>query len=233
MCHLIKNVNVLQGMCWILESLIQNGWEIGTSCLPSISVGYDIHSFFLKKNSAPALNNAQVAAVVIDELQGKIEVLTHRRGETQVDINNAVQRAVKKTQHLDTPNKRRSKGSSAASGRCSSSEMAKEIETELHKSLETLVENKKLPTVKSFARPMFNKKARDDPQCPSEFKFESLANSREAKVAQKVLNSRLILEIAHFLFCRQWKLIAQSPVPLTAKRYAFCILQHYRVLDRD
>ena len=112
--------------------------------------------------------------------------------------------------------------------RCSSSEMAKEIETELRKSFETLVENEenhcssnnksktKIP-VKSFARPMFNKRARDDPKCPSEFKFESLACT-EPKVAQKLLNSRLILEIAHLLFCRQWKLIAQSSVPQTAKR---------------
>lgn len=103
-------------MCWILESLIQNGWEIGTSCLPSISVGYDLHSFFLKKNSAPALNNAQVAAVVIDEHEGRVEVLSHRRGEKQVDINNAVQRAVKKTQQMSSPVKTRSKTSSAASG---------------------------------------------------------------------------------------------------------------------
>ena len=74
--------------------------------------------------------------------------------------------------------------------------MAKEIETELRKSFETLVENEenhcssnnksktKIP-VKSFARPMFNKRARDDPKCPSEFKFESLACT-EAKVAQKL-----------------------------------------------
>jgi len=104
--------------------------------------------------------------------------------------------------------------------------MAKEIETELRKSFETLVENEenhsnnksktKIP-VKSFARPMFNKRARDDPKCPSEFKFESLACTKPNS-AQKVLNSRLILEIAHLLFCRQWKLIAQSSVPKTAKR---------------
>ena len=86
--------------------------------------------------------------------------------------------------------------------------------------METLVENQdtqkaskppKIP-VKSFARPMFNKRARDDPKCPSEFTFESLA-LKEPKVTQKVLNSKLVLEIAHLLFCRQWKLIAHSPLP--------------------
>ena len=100
--------------------------------------------------------------------------------------------------------------------------MAKEIETELRKSMETLAENdSQTPTstkpkipVKSFARPMFNKRARDDPKCPSEFAFDSLA-LKEPKVAQKVLNSKLVLEIAHLLFCRQWKLIAHSPLPST------------------
>ena len=81
-------------MCWILESLIQNGWEICTSCVTLVNAGYDAGSYFLKKNSAPALHNAQVAAVIIDEQNGKVEVVSHRRGEKHVDINNAVQRAV-------------------------------------------------------------------------------------------------------------------------------------------
>ena len=92
--------------------------------------------------------------------------------------------------------------------------------------METLAENETNPPtsmttkqkipVKSFARPMFNRRARDDPKCPSEFSFESLA-LKEPKVAQKVLNSKLVLEIAHLLFCRQWKLIAYSPLPSTPK----------------
>ena len=58
-------------MCWILETLIQNGWEISTSCVTMVNSGYDAGSFFLKKSSSPALHNAQVAAVVIDEHSGK------------------------------------------------------------------------------------------------------------------------------------------------------------------
>ena len=54
-----------QGMCWILETLIQSGWEISTSSMTNVTTGYDAGSYFLKKNSAPALHNAQVAAVVI------------------------------------------------------------------------------------------------------------------------------------------------------------------------
>ena len=50
-------------MCWILETLIQSGWEISTSCMTNVTTGYDAGSYFLKKNSAPALHNAQVAAV--------------------------------------------------------------------------------------------------------------------------------------------------------------------------
>ena len=52
-------------MCWILETLIQSGWEISTSSMTNVTTGYDAGSYFLKKNSAPALHNAQVAAVVI------------------------------------------------------------------------------------------------------------------------------------------------------------------------
>ena len=54
-----------QGMCWILETLIQSGWEISASSMTNVTTGYDAGSYFLKKNSAPALHNAQVAAVVI------------------------------------------------------------------------------------------------------------------------------------------------------------------------
>ena len=52
-------------MCWILETLIQSGWEISASSMTNVTTGYDAGSYFLKKNSAPALHNAQVAAVVI------------------------------------------------------------------------------------------------------------------------------------------------------------------------
>jgi hypothetical protein len=118
--------------------------------------------------------------------------------------------------------------------------MAKEIELELRKSHENLLEAeskkilpenneneasdnknveksvvKKQPPlpVKTFAKPMFNKtKARDDPNCPSEFNFETLAKS-DPKVPDKVLCSRLILEIAHLLFCRQWKMVSHSSLP--------------------
>ena len=41
---------------------------------------------------SPALHNAQVAAVIVDEHHGKVEILSHRRGEKHVDINNAVHR---------------------------------------------------------------------------------------------------------------------------------------------
>ena len=80
----------IKGMCWILERMIQTGWEINTSCLTVVNEGYDASSYFLKKNSAPALHNAQVAAVIVDEHHGKVEILSHRREEKHVDINNAV-----------------------------------------------------------------------------------------------------------------------------------------------
>ena len=102
-------------MCWILETLIQTGWEISTSCLTLVTDGYDASSYFLKKNSAPALHNAQVAAVVLDEHTGKVEVLSHRRGEKHVDINNAVQRAVKRTTSSATAGGGKSRNSSSAS----------------------------------------------------------------------------------------------------------------------
>ena len=105
----------LQGMCWILETLIQSGWEISTSCLTSVTTGYDTGSFFLKKNTAPALHNAQVAAVLVDQHNGKVEVLSHRRGEKHVDINNAVHRAVKKITNANTTPNRNSRSTPASS----------------------------------------------------------------------------------------------------------------------
>jgi len=224
----------IQGMCWILERLIQTGWEINTSCLTVVNTGYDASSYFLKKNSAPALHNAQVAAVIVDEHHGKVEILSHRRGEKHVDINNAVHRAVKKIANPSgTPgSKTRTTPSSSNGGRCSS-DFAKEIEAELRKSLENIADaddnekdvDKNLPkktrdlppVIKKFAKPMYNKKARDDPKCPSEFKFDPLQISKEEgsepKTDNKILCSRLVLEIAHLLFCRQWKLICHSSLP--------------------
>ena len=117
--------------------------------------------------------------------------------------------------------------------RCSSSDFAKEIEAELRKSFENLADeqdnnkevivknNKEVskprkdlpPVIKKFAKPMYNKNARDDPKCPSEFKFETLASENVQKLADKITCSKLVLEIAHLLFCRQWKLICHSPLP--------------------
>ena len=113
--------------------------------------------------------------------------------------------------------------------RCST-DMAKEIEVELRKSQENLLDasaptnnsdstsnvaKKDLPAViKKFAKPMYNRQARDDPKCPSEFSIQSLVSHKEdQRVAHKVLNSRLVLEVAHLLFCRQWKLICHSTLP--------------------
>ena len=61
----------------------------------------------------PALHNAQVAAVIVDEHHGKVEILSHRRGEKHVDINNAVHRAVKKIAIAGTPGKTRTTPSSS------------------------------------------------------------------------------------------------------------------------
>ncbi len=58
---------------------------------------------------------------------------------------------------------------------------------------------------------MYNRKARDDPKCPSEFTFEPLKDDSES--TSKVLASKLALEIAHLLFCRQWKLVCNSSLP--------------------
>ena len=101
--------------------------------------------------------------------------------------------------------------------------MAKEIETELRKSQEDLLAAnngagddtiKELPAViKKFAKPMYNRNARDDPKCPSEFAIPSLFTKADQKVSEKVLNSKLMLEMAHLLFCRQWKLICHSSLP--------------------
>jgi len=199
-------------MCWILETLIQSGWEISTSCVTTVTPGFDVGSYFLKKSSSPPLHNAQVAAVVIDEINGKVEVLSHRRGEKHVDINNAVHRAVLKTQLLSaTPSR-----TATPSSRCSTN-LAKEIEAELKLSEKVEAGSEAKVPIKKFAKPMFNKSARDDPKCPSEFAFPTLRASEEnveQKVRDKVQCSRLILEIAHLLFCRQWKLICHSSLPL-------------------
>ena len=107
--------------------------------------------------------------------------------------------------------------------------MAHEIEMELRKSHENLLgenilgqqnvsssdqPNRKQPPipVKTFAKPMYNKRARDDPQCPHRFNFEILAKSGQ-NTRDKAANSRLVLEIAHLLFCRQWKLVAKATLP--------------------
>lgn len=168
-------------------------------------------SYFLKKSSSPALHNAQVAAVIVDATSAKIEVISHRNRERHVDINNAIFRAVKKF----TPSKNRPTSSNASASRASSqqrcsSNFAKEIEAELRKSFENLVEKENKPApprvIKSFAGPMFNKNVRDDPQCPSEFTYKEEQEGG-------LLCSQLVLEIAHLLFCRQWKLICHSTLP--------------------
>ena len=60
-----------------------------------------------------ALHNAQVAAVIVDEHNGKVEILSHRKGEKHVDINNGVHRAVKKITCAVTPGKTRTTPSSS------------------------------------------------------------------------------------------------------------------------
>ena len=55
--------------------------------------------------------------MVIDEHNGKVEVLSHRRGEKHIDINNAVHRAVKKTTMTNTtPSRSRSTPGSSNEG---------------------------------------------------------------------------------------------------------------------
>ena len=63
------------------------------------------------------------------------------------------------------------------------------------------------------------KDVRDDPNCPNVFQVKELKksmNEEDSKTETKLLSSNLILEVIHLLFCRQWKLIAFSKLPLVS-----------------
>ena len=83
----------------------------------------------------------------------------------------------------------------------------------------------KLPTsCKESIGRLFGSKAvfkdvRDDPNCPNVFQVKELKksmNEEDSKTETKLLSSNLILEAIHLLFCRQWKLIAFSKLPLVS-----------------
>ena len=60
------------------------------------------------------------------------------------------------------------------------------------------------------------KDVRDDPNCPNVFHVKELKNQidDDSNIDTKLLSSNLILEAIHLLFCRQWKLIAFSKLPV-------------------
>ena len=63
------------------------------------------------------------------------------------------------------------------------------------------------------------KDVRDDPNCPNVFQVKELKNvinEDDSKTETKLLSSNLVLESIHLLFCRQWKLIAFSKLPLVS-----------------
>ena len=63
------------------------------------------------------------------------------------------------------------------------------------------------------------KDVRDDPNCPNVFQVKELkkiTNEDDSNIETKLLSSNLILEAIHLLFCRQWKLIAFSKLPLVS-----------------
>lgn len=54
----------------------------------------------------------------------------------------------------------------------------------------------------------------DDPDCPAVFDLPAAFGSKEGS-AGSALTSKLVLEVSRLLFCRQWKLVATAPLPLS------------------
>ncbi len=58
----------------------------------------------------------------------------------------------------------------------------------------------------------------DDPDCPSSF---DLHQGYKGGDDGAVLASKLVLELSHLLFCRQWKLVATAPMPSSKHEVLF------------
>ncbi len=60
--------------------------------------------------------------------------------------------------------------------------------------------------------------SKDDPECPPTVELhKSFASGDEGAV----LTSKLLLELSHLLFCRQWKLVATAPTPYSRHEVLF------------
>jgi len=83
------------------------------------------------------------------------------------------------------------------------------------------------PSCKQSIGRLFGSKAdfkdvRDDPKCPNLFQIKELKSMTDEKdsalqTETKLLSSNLILEIVHLLFCRQWKFVAFSHLPVLSQ----------------
>ena len=101
-------------MSKILEAIIRIGWEVNSCMKTTTTPGYEAVTFFFKLSTTPVLYNAQVAAVVIDETFGTVEILSH--DHNYVDVNNAVSRAVKKCRQMTSPNRSKSPATPSSEG---------------------------------------------------------------------------------------------------------------------
>jgi len=141
-----ERVQILAG---VLKRLIGVGWEVLTTGELTVTEGYELFTWILKKSTTP-LADAEVAAIVLQpEGEAKVEVVSE---EKQPQVNNALKRALENTKDENGDEK-------------------------------------------------------DDPECA--FSFELGEDFGENDVPA----SRLVLELSHLLFCRQWKLVATAPMP--------------------
>lgn len=189
-----------------MENIICSGWEILAASEFTNTPGFELATWVLKKSTTP-LTDAAVTAIVFSEASNTVEVVGP---QNQPQVNNVVKQAAENV----TPKAK--EGEKKEEKKEEEEEKKDEEKADEPKEVETAEEGDDKPKV---AKP-----SKDDPNCPTSVTFQMKDKS------SAVLLSKLVLELSHLLFCRQWKLISTLPLASAGDQEVLFFCRDGRIL---
>lgn len=251
---------LLQLLCQIMENITKAGYDMLTSSRFSTTPGYELRTWILKKAATPIENPqvmalAFPAADKVCVVGAKEDNPANPVVQAAIEkIMKPCETEPKETEETDTKAQETDKKEETKEDEEKEKETEEEKKDEDKKENETAemkqeeeTDNKDKTNEDETEAPVKTEetttKEENKPEGQEDVKAEAEKESSDEKVNEfkldmnqlnaengKILRSKLLLEVLHQLFCRQWKLICSSHVPFGGDHEVMFFIQDTRIL---
>jgi hypothetical protein len=220
----------------LLEGIVKGGWEVISSADFTTTPGFELVTWVFKKSSTPlGADNGEVAAVFLSP-PNYIEVVGVTEGNKLDDVLQealggkylSAREEKKEVVVADTEKAEPIKEKIVDDVEAPKEEKKKEEEEGEKKEDDKNEDEKKEPAAaieekpkqEGDAKPAAKKEAAEEPEKPSiTFPTLNIDMNHLNSETSNAFRSKLVLELIHVLFSRQWKLIATAHLPCAGSKH--------------